>query len=67
MGTTLGIFKGLLGALNFDFSAFSDGTRGFRLPYPERNAAFKIYTALDHGDFTDAGGDLPDARCKQFL
>ncbi|KAG6368611.1 hypothetical protein INS49_002824 [Diaporthe citri] len=62
MDSTLGIFQGLLGALDHDRSAYSDGTFGFRPPYQERNTFFKVYTGLDHGDFKDAGGDLPDAR-----
>lgn len=67
MDSTWGIFKGLLGPLTHDRSAYADGTLGFKLPFVERNAFFKVYTGLDHGDWHDAGGDQPDARCKQLL
>lgn len=65
MATTLGILKGLLGILSFDKSGFADDGRNGKLPEPERNAFFKIYTGLDHGSLTTAEGDLPDARRKQ--
>lgn len=65
METTLGIFKGLLGPLPHDGTAYSDGTAGFKPPFEGRNAFFKVYTGLNHEDSDHAGGDLPDARCKQ--
>lgn len=65
--TTLGIFNGLLGALDFGWNAFPDGTPDYYLPYPDRNAFFKVYVGLNHGDMSNAGGDLPDARRKQLL
>ncbi|KAL2285018.1 hypothetical protein FJTKL_08546 [Diaporthe vaccinii] len=62
METTLGIFKGLLGPLTHDSTAYSDGTAGFDPPFEARNAFFKIYTGIGPGESNDAGGDLPDAR-----
>lgn len=64
MDSTLGLFQGLLGPLTHDRSAYADGTAGYIPPIPGSRAFFKVYTGLDHGDFTDAGGDQPDARCK---
>lgn len=53
METTLGIFKGLLGPLTHDSTAYSDGTAGFDPPFEARNAFFKIYTGIGPGESND--------------
>lgn len=68
------ISSGVLAPLSMDETAFAEFTSPRRtLLVPKKkqmqyhDSFFKIYTGLDHGNLSDAGGDLPDVQSRQYL
>ncbi|KAL1846326.1 hypothetical protein Daus18300_014289 [Diaporthe australafricana] len=72
MTSVFSLKSGILAALTIEQTAFEQFTTPQRTPLvPKkkeihyRDAFIKIYTGVDHGNFTDAGGDLPDIQKPQ--
>lgn len=71
MTSALAVAEGVFASLPIDYTAFAPFTTPKHTPFTKKkkeihewDTYFKIYTGLDHGGLSEAGGDLPDVQSK---
>lgn len=71
MTSALAVAGGVFAPLHMDHTSFAPFTTAKGIPLTKKktrmhdyDSCYKIYTGLDHGEMSDAGGDLPDIQSK---